>query len=84
MVYRGKVHNGQIVIDGAPRLAEGTELRIEPIVPTEPRIGSPEAIRSSAGIWANEADEVDRLLAELKEMKAEELRRQLEEPEPEL
>jgi hypothetical protein len=31
MTYRGKVHNGVIVIEGAPALPEGTEVKVETV-----------------------------------------------------
>jgi hypothetical protein len=88
MVYRGKIQNGVVVFEGAASLPEGTEVRIEPlqspVLDHKPRRGSLEAILPFAGIWADQADEVDRSLAELRNMKAEELRRQLAQPDPEL
>ena len=84
MIYQGKVQNGTIVLEGNQRLPEGTTVHVEPVKPNKPRRGSAEAILSTAGAWAGAEDEVDRLLAELKEMKQAEVERQLREPEPEL
>ena len=87
MVYRGKVHNGIIVFDGAERLPEGTEVRIEPVgngAQTEPRAGSPDALMPFAGMWADQREEMEKSLAELHAMKEEEVRRQSSEPDPEL
>jgi hypothetical protein len=88
MVYRGKIQNGVVVFDGTSRLPEGTEVEIVPSKPVEPpgkpRRGSLEAILPYAGIWADQAEEMDRSLAELREMKDEELRRQLSKPDPQL
>jgi hypothetical protein len=84
MVYRGKIQNGVVVTDGALNLPEGTELEIVPLDAHKSRRGSPEAIAASAGVWRGQDDEIDRLLAELKEMKKAEVEQQLREPEPEL
>ena len=88
MVYRGKIHNGQVVFDGAERLPEGADVRVELVEGNGSengiRVGSAEAVLKSAGAWAGEDEEVDRLLAELREMKRAEVERQLREPEPEL
>ncbi|MCL2640782.1 MAG: hypothetical protein FWD53_08060 [Phycisphaerales bacterium] len=70
MVYHGKVQNGTIVLEDGERLPEGTNVRIEPLPPSnKPPRGSVETILASAGFWAGDEEEVDRLLAELKEMK---------------
>ena len=85
MIYHGTVQNGTIVLEDGERLPEGTNVRIEPVPPSnKPPRGSYEAILASCGIWAGEDDEIDRLLAELKEMKQAEVERQMREPEPEL
>jgi len=36
MVYRGRVRNGVVVVDGAPDLPEGAEVQVE-LLPTEER-----------------------------------------------
>jgi len=88
MVYRGKIQNGVVVFNGTSRLPEGTEVEIVPAAatdsPNKPRRGSLEAILPFAGMWADQAEEMDRSLAELRQMKAEELRRQLSQPDPQL
>ena len=85
MIYHGKVQNGTVVFEGNRRPPEGTDVLIESVrSPDKPPRGSYEAIRESIGIWAGCDDEIDRLLAELKEMKQAEVERQLREPEPEL
>jgi len=35
MTYRGKCKNGVIVLEGDARLPEGTEVRVEPVPPTD-------------------------------------------------
>jgi hypothetical protein len=85
MTYTGQVKNGVVVLEGDVKLEEGRRVRVLVDEPADrPPRGSPEAILRHAGIWAGDDDEIDRLLAELKQMKQDELRRQLEEPEPEL
>jgi hypothetical protein len=82
MVYRGKVQNGQIVLDGDVRLPEGTTVEIAPI---EKGTFAPiKAFLDSGARWHGTDEEFDRLLAELKQSKQDELQRQLREPEPRL
>lgn len=70
MTYHGRVQSGVVVIDG-PAPAEGTVVRVEPLVaqvdPTAP--GSAAAVLNVAGTWAGDPDEVDRLLKGLRDMK---------------
>jgi len=74
-----------VVFDGAAPLAEGTVVDVQPHRdPNEPKRGSAAAIMRHAGFWAGDAEEMDRLLAELKEMKWAEVRAQQNEPNPEL
>ena len=75
MTYLGRVKDGVVVVEGAPALRDGTVVRIE-IVDFELEIsrgafppGSPEAVLSAKGHWHGDAEELDRLLAELKESK---------------
>lgn len=35
MTYRGKVHNGVVVLENGDRIPEGTEVRVEPVQPTD-------------------------------------------------
>ena len=78
MVYRGKIMNGVVVLSGNPPLSEGTEVEVSPVTEQmQPRRGSAEAIMRHAGTWQGEAGEMDRLLAELKEMKRAEVEAQL-------
>jgi hypothetical protein len=69
MTFRGRVRNGVIVLDDGVTLPEGTVVEVELVeAPTKPERGSAEAIMQCTGTWAGQADEVDRLLAELKAM----------------
>lgn len=36
MVYRGQVRNGVVVLDNGAELAEGTQVRVEPVHHTDP------------------------------------------------
>ena len=77
MTFRGRVQNGVVVLDSAVPLAEGTVVEVKVVRdPSEPKQGSAEAIMRHAGTWAGEEEEVDRLLAELKEMKLVEMQAQ--------
>jgi hypothetical protein len=85
MTFRGRIKNGVVVFDGAAPLAEGTEVDVQPHRDaSEPKRGSAAAIMRHAGFWAGDKEEMDRLLAELKEMKWAEVRAQQEKPDPEL
>jgi hypothetical protein len=85
MTYRGQVKNGVVVLEGNAALEEGTIVRVEPVRAADDnsRPGSAAAIMRHAGIWEGCREEVDRALAELKEMKRAEVRAQLEEWERE-
>jgi hypothetical protein len=77
MMFRGRIKNGVVVFDGAAPLADGTVVDVQPHRDAgEPKQGSAEAIMRHAGFWAGEEDEVQRLLAELKEEKWAEVRAQ--------
>jgi hypothetical protein len=70
MTYRGRVRNGVVVFEaGAPSLPEGTEVEVQPRSPAEDRRGSPDAVLRHAGIWESQAQEMDRLLDELRRSK---------------
>ena len=85
MTLRGRIKNGVVVFDGAAPLAEGTEVDVQPHRDAgEPKQGSAEAIMRHAGFWAGEEDEVERLLAELKEEKWAEVQAQRDKPDPEV
>ena len=86
MIYQGTVHhNGHIVLDLGARLAEGTKVEVSPVSsPPPPKRGSYEAIAPFIGVWEDQAEDMDRSLAELRKMKEEEVRRQRNEPEPQL
>ncbi|MGB7159635.1 MAG: hypothetical protein WBD40_16330 [Tepidisphaeraceae bacterium] len=81
MVYRGSVKDGVVVLEGSPPLRDGTKVNVELIEEprTGPRPGSAEAILGNPARWQGDPEEVDRLLAELKEMKRAEVQAQLEE-----
>jgi len=76
MTFRGRIKNGVVVFDGAAApLAEGAVVDVQPHRdPSTPKRGSAAAIMRHAGAWAGEAEEVDRLLAELRETKWAEIR----------
>ncbi len=78
MKYRGQVRNGVVVLENGRALAEGTLVEVEPVkcAAESPRPGSAAAILRHAGIWDEHSKEVDRLLAELHDMKQAELTRQ--------
>jgi hypothetical protein len=89
MTYLGEVHNGVVVLKDAPVLEEGTKVKVEVETPLTPklRVGSPEAVLAGiekAGGWVGPEGELDRLLEELREMKQQEVRLQMSQPEPEL
>lgn len=83
MTYRGRVQNGVVVLEGAPPLREGTVVTVAPLVESsaEPRPGTPEAILRHAGTWEGDPAEIDRLLAELREMKWAEVEAQQKNPQ---
>ncbi|HEY8665526.1 MAG TPA: hypothetical protein VIL86_02620 [Tepidisphaeraceae bacterium] len=83
MTYRGQVKHGVVVLDGDPPLEEGTIVSVEPMEPGSQR-GTAAAILKHAGIWESCKDEVEEQLAILRQMKQDELKAQLAEPEPEL
>ena len=79
MTFRGRIKNGVVVLDGHPSLAEGTVVNVRPVGKSKkPKPGTAEAIMQHAGIWASVADDVEEQLRLLRDMKNEELRRQLE------
>lgn len=85
MIYRAKVVNGQIVLEGNERLPEGMLVKITVIEKEEnPPRGSAAAILKYAGIWADQEADMEKSLAELKAMKEEEVRRQMSEPDEQL
>ena len=86
MTYRGHIKHGVVVLDGHPPLEEGTLVRVEAIEQPSRRYprGSADAVLEHAGAWKGQDEEIDRLLAELRQSKQEELKAQLNEPEPEL
>jgi hypothetical protein len=72
MKYRGQVQNGIVVLDRPNGLTDGTIVDVEPVTQPavgQPRRGSAEAILRVAGIWEDNADEVDRMLEELRRSK---------------
>ena len=86
MVYQGTVHNGTIVLDLGTRLAEGTKVQVSPVSNSKPapKRGSYEALAPFIGIWEDQAEDMDRSLAELRKMKEEEVRRRRDESDPQL
>ena len=87
MQYHGRVKNGVVVFeDDRSPLRDGTAVRVEPIDADNgrPRRGSREAIMAHAGIWADASDEMDHLLAELKQSKQAELSNRTDGDDPRL
>jgi hypothetical protein len=82
MVYRGKVQNGQIVIEGGARLPEGIAVDIRPV--ESPARGTIGAILATNAHWHGTDEELRSLLADLKESKRAEVERTGGEPEPPL
>ena len=75
MTFRGRVKNGVVVIDGGSPLAEGTVVDVSPRQDeSQPKRGSAAAIMRHAGTWAGTAEEMQRLLEELRESKWAEVR----------
>jgi hypothetical protein len=83
MTYRGRIQNGVVVLEGSPALEEGTVVRVEAeeSPAKSPPPGSPQAILNNPARWHGDPEEMDRLLAELRESKQDELRRRLAEEE---
>ena len=73
MTYRGRIKNGVVVFETRPQLPEGTQVLVqpetEPVAESKPRPGSPEAILAGRQEWAGDPAELDRLLAEVQEMR---------------
>jgi hypothetical protein len=85
MTYTGEVKHCVVVLEDAPQLKDGARVREEvEAATTEPVPGSVEAVLSRNACWQGPDEEIDKLLADLKKMKAEELRLQLSEPVEEL
>ena len=88
MTYTGEIIHGAIVVKDALPFEDGTPVRIE-VEPVEvaARRGNGAAIAASVrkhGGWQGNPAELDRLLAELKEEKWAEVRREQAEEEPRL
>jgi hypothetical protein len=79
MTYRGQVKNGVVEIEGPIRPEDGTLVTVQPIaqVPPLPKPGTPEAILSCDAHWHGPAEEVDRLLEDLRREKWAEVQAQL-------
>lgn len=75
MTYRGIVRNGVVVLDGIERPRDGTVVWVETVEPDgqRPPRGSADAVMRHAGFWADQIEEVDKSLDELRLMKQEEL-----------
>ena len=86
MVYRATVKQGQIVLEDGVSLPDGMHLRVEPdeAAGSKPARGSAAAILSSTARWHGPPEEIDRLLAELREMKQAEVLAQQRQPDESL
>ncbi|MDB5356954.1 MAG: hypothetical protein JWN24_3407 [Phycisphaerales bacterium] len=49
MTFNGRIHEGQIVLDGNPPLPEGADVRVEVVAPEAPRAADEAASRPSLG-----------------------------------
>jgi len=75
MQFEGQMLNGKVVFETPPDVEDGTAVRVEPLghPADSPRRGSREAILQATTAWAGDAAELDRLLANLRSTKQEEL-----------
>jgi len=81
MTYRGKISKGVVVFEEPVPLADGTEVKVE-VAPQSQRAfeaGTPEAI-AQLPIWDMDDGELERLLAEVQEMRELDLRLQTDPP----
>lgn len=70
MTYRGKVKNGVVVFRKRQALPEGTEVRVEPLqVAQKRRQPSQRQAFKPVGAWDGPPGELDRLLAEVEQMR---------------
>jgi hypothetical protein len=91
MTYQGTVRNGVVIFSGAAP-SEGTRVRIQPIDPTEalpgaaapsPAVpGDPRVIAAAGLTWAGGDEELDRLLAEVQQLREQDLKWEQEMPGP--
>ena len=77
MTYRGRVKNGQIVLDGGAPLREGTLVEVTPLGHADLAPGTPAAILASRARWDGPEDEPDRILEVLRREKWAEVESQL-------
>ncbi len=75
MTYMGHVKHGVVILDGNPPLDEGTLVRVEPVAESASRYarGSAQAILRHTARWHGPDEEIDRLLADLRQMKQQEV-----------
>jgi hypothetical protein len=70
MTYRGHIQNGQIILDEPADLPEGTRVSVEPLAQSSAtQSGSAAAILSALEPWDGPAEELDRLMAEIQQMR---------------
>ena len=50
MVYRGRIRNGVVVVDGAPDLPEGAEVRVELLAAEEERPALGQRLMEFSGV----------------------------------
>lgn len=77
MTYRGRFQNGVVVLDQTPAFEEGTVVEVHVVsapAGSKARPSGKEALLRAAGMWEDQAEEIDKLLNELREMKQAELR----------
>jgi hypothetical protein len=86
MTLRGHIQNGMVVLDHQPNLPDGTEVSVE--VHDQPtagqhRRGSAEALLQNRQSyqWSGPPGELERLTAEVQEMREEDLRLTMSQPE---
>jgi len=74
MTYRGRVQNGVVVLEGNPRLEEGTLVRVEALPSRAANTAPPTTAPTYSGSWRGEPGELERLLAEVQAMRDADLR----------
>ena len=74
MTYRGRVQNGVVVLEGNPRLEEGTLVSVQALPAGKADKQSSERASGYSGTWHGEPGELERLLAEVQSMRDADLR----------
>ena len=69
MTYRGRVQNGVVVLEGNPRLEEGTLVSVQALPAGKVDKHSNERGSGYSGTWHGEPGELEKLLAEVLAMR---------------